>query len=169
MRFQSKLGGAMIACAIALAGANASAQDGGVPARATPAEQAQRMQQRIEQRMQKLTQALRLTAQQQQQIRQVLTNSARRMQEMRARTQPATPESAAARIRLRWDTDDRIHAILTCDQREQLRRFRREQRMQRLGAGGGGFGRGRHGGGRAPFGRGAGPARVHDDPDLDDE
>ena len=45
--------------------------------------------------------------------------------------QPRTPEKFKAMRQLRWDTEDKVHATLTCEQRDELRKMKREHRSER--------------------------------------
>jgi len=123
-------------------------------------------EERVQQRLSRMTQELSLSPNQVRRIRGILTRTQAQMQDMR----PARPEDRGQqrnpedrdrrrafreqRRQLRWATQDRIQAVLTCEQRETLRRARREMRHSRRGEGGradrGRRGRRRGGHGRSP-------------------
>lgn len=148
--------GALLSLAVLALPALASAQDGGVPGargRQGPgargrAPNPEQMLQRMEQRLDQMKTRLALTPAQERRIRQAMREGARRAREVLDRQPRPSPERRAALRQIRWDVSDRIHEALNCDQREQLRRLRREHRAER------GPRRGRRG--RGP-GRGPGP------------
>lgn len=124
-------------------------------------------EERVNHRLSRMTETLSLSPNQVRRIRAILTQTQAQLQSLRpqrseARGQGPNPgrhgERRAFRERtreLRWATEDRIHAILSCEQRETLRRSRREMRHQRRaegragqrGPGAEGRRRGRRGGG----------------------
>jgi Spy/CpxP family protein refolding chaperone len=148
--------GALLTLAVLALPALATAQDGGVAgARRGPGPGArgrgpspERMLQRMEQRLEQMKTRLALTPAQERRIRRAMREGANRAREVLNRQPQPSPERRAALRQIRWDVSDRIHEALSCDQREQLRRLRREHRAQR------GPRRGRRGRGR---GRGPGP------------
>lgn len=101
----------------------------------------------LEQRLQRMTQELGLSAAQQAQIRQIFAEARQRRQALRPQGGEPTVETRRAMMQLRWDLQDRVHAVLTQQQRDRMRQMRRERMLQRMEEGGGRF-RGHHGRGR---------------------
>jgi hypothetical protein len=90
-----------------------------------------RILERMEQRLEDMKGPLGLSQQQQTRIRQALRQGANQARRVLREHPERGPERREALRQVRWDTSDRVHAILTCEQREQLRRLRREQRSER--------------------------------------
>ncbi len=86
---------------------------------------------RMEQRLEAMKGPLSLSQQQENQIRQALRQGADEARQVLRQHPDQSPERREALKQVRWNTSDRVHAILSCEQREQLRRLRREQRSER--------------------------------------
>ena len=99
-------------------------------------------EQRVERRLARMTQELSLTPNQARRIRSILSQTASQMQRLRPERPNADQGRARAERRegrrafreqtraLRWETQDRVHAVLSCEQRETLRRAQRQRRLE---------------------------------------
>ena len=95
---------------------------------------------RMKKRIAKLTKALSLTPVQVAQAKQLFTDSKNNIKRLRASGNDMRSDAMRDAKRLiRWETDDKLHAMLTSAQREKLRKFRRQMRFEKKGL------RGRHG------------------------
>lgn len=106
--------------------------------------------QRLERRLAAMTERLSLTPAQQVQVRAIMEQTRTQMQALGAAERGRG--NRQARRRLRFTTEDQLHAVLSCEQREAYRLLRRERMSRRMQqrARNGRRGRGRH------HGRGAG-------------
>lgn len=101
-------------------------------------------EERVERRIARMTQELSLTPNQARRIRSILSQTAAQMQRLRPQ-RGATPDGTRSRSErrearrafrertrgLRWETQDRVHAVLSSEQRETLRRVRRQRSFER--------------------------------------
>ncbi len=87
--------------------------------------------QRIERRVRRIAEAVELSDTQQQQIRQLMRQTRERIVAERNRLGRGTPEFKQARRQIAWESDDRLHAILTCAQRDRFRVARRGWNAER--------------------------------------
>jgi len=116
--------------ALFLGPAAASAQEGeGRHGRGGPSPE--RMLERMEQRLEQMKGPLNITDAQERRIRQALRRGATQARRVLEQHPDRSPERHEAMRRVRWDTEDRVHAVLNCAQRDQLRRVRREHRAER--------------------------------------
>ncbi len=109
---------------------------------------------RITQTVEEMTERVQLTTTQQAELRRILEEAARGAENIRTATEPRTTQRHQAMRGLRHGADDRIWALLSCEQKDLYRLYKRDRRMmhmqQRRGQG-----RGHHGGMGMGMGRGA--------------
>lgn len=97
---------------------------------------------RLEERVNRLTQELRLSPRQANRVRAIFQETRQRMESLRdgapqgreARQQLSDEQRQAfrnARREIRWDSEDRLHQALNCEQRDALRRLQRQRRFER--------------------------------------
>ena len=138
----------LVGAALLLIGPVAEAQrpaghDGGMHERGNRRGAAQRHRD-PEQRLERLSQELRLSPGQVTRVRAIFEDTHQRMQrlgqnaprgsEARQRLSEQERESLrTARREIRWGAEDRLHQVLNCEQREVFRRLRRERRADRRG------------------------------------
>ncbi|MFO0692387.1 MAG: hypothetical protein U0230_02415 [Polyangiales bacterium] len=92
---------------------------------------------RMEARLAELTQRLSLTPQQQTQARQIQTETRAELDALRQSAQgsanPRQDPALRARFReIRWRAEDRLWALLSCEQKDRLRILMREKRAERM-------------------------------------
>jgi Spy/CpxP family protein refolding chaperone len=85
---------------------------------------------KVEQHLAEMTQRLELNAEQEASIRAIMEQTATRGQEIKE--MPRSKEKFIAMKDLRFATEDRIYANLTCAQREDLRLLKREHKVERM-------------------------------------
>jgi len=73
----------------------------------------------VEQRLQRMTQALNLTDDQQQKIKPILENESTQMQSLRADSSPSQEDRMAKMKQIRENTSSQINPILNADQQKQ--------------------------------------------------
>ena len=117
--------------ALLIAPGLASAQDGRDGRRHRDGPSPERMLERMEQRLEQMLGPLNINQRQETRIRQALRRGATEAQRVLEQHPDRSSERHEAMRRVRWGVQDRVHAILSCEQREQLRRFRREHRSER--------------------------------------
>lgn len=107
-------------------------------------------EERVQHRLARMTERLGLSADQQARIRRILTEHVQRRQAMRQQQSAPTPEQRRARMTARFEMHDQIEAVLTPQQRAQMRQLHRERMIERAEHGRGGRGgfRGHGRGGR---------------------
>lgn len=98
-----------------------------------------RMQERMEQRIEAMRAPLSLTPAQVAQLRAIFTETGEQMRAVHASEDLERGARRDAARAIRFRADDRIHAILSAEQREALRIFRRTERGEHRGM------RGHHG------------------------
>ena len=97
---------------------------------------------RLEERVNRLTQELRLSPRQANRVRAIFEEARQRMEGLRdgvpqdreARQQLSDEQRQAfrnARREIRWGSEDQLHQVLNCDQRDALRRLQRQRRFER--------------------------------------
>lgn len=92
-----------------------------------------RMLERMEHRLDEMKGPLNLTQRQETRIRNALRRGATEARRVLEQHPDRSPERREAMRQVRWQTDDRVHAILNCEQRERFRQLRREHRHERRG------------------------------------
>lgn len=92
-----------------------------------------RMLQRAERRLERMKTPLNLNQRQETRIRTALRRGATEAGRVLEQHPDRSPERREALRRVRWETDDRVHAVLNCEQRERFRQLRREHRAERRG------------------------------------
>ncbi len=92
-----------------------------------------RMLERMEHRLDEMKGPLNLTQRQETRIRNALRRGATEARRVLEQHPDRSPERREALRRVRWQTDDRVHAVLNCEQRERFRQLRREHRHERRG------------------------------------
>ena len=93
----------------------------------------ERMLECMEQRLDQMKGPLNLNQRQEARIRAVLRRGASEAQRVLEQHPERGPERREALRQIRWQADDDVHAVLTCEQRERFRRLRREYRQEHRG------------------------------------
>ena len=84
----------------------------------------------IEKRIAKMKERLSLTDSQTATIQTTLKNAGAKHKAIH--DQPKSPAKFKAMQALRFDTEDKVHATLTCEQREEFRKMKREHKSKRM-------------------------------------
>ncbi len=104
-------------------------------AQATPDRPAQKQRlrkaERMERRLAMMKQRLGLSDAQEQKIRAAFREKKEKMKQMRGQQSPRSDQARHARKQIRWEFEDQVHEILTCEQREAFRKMKREHRARR--------------------------------------
>jgi Spy/CpxP family protein refolding chaperone len=86
----------------------------------------------MEAHLTEMTERLDLTAEQEANIRAIVEQTQAQAKEIKE--MPRSKEKFAAFRDLRFATEDKIHANLTCEQRDELRLLKREHKAERMEA-----------------------------------